>query len=178
MAAKKSPISTIRKNYLIYKKERKEKHQELYDKICNIVQQDQFFFLDTDVLLSCKVLIKSSGIENPFHTNYNNDITQEIVLCNRESLHLHTQESWVCIMPSEWKLTGGFFIEEPTFFSNFFYLSSIMDDDFDVFNSNYSESLSFMGDRINNHCINYYIVAKGSHYIALLKSMLLQNTNP
>jgi hypothetical protein len=162
-------IRYLKKEYLIFKKERLERHGELFDGIKSVLEEGDFFAVDSQVLQAFQVKLIYQGIESPVHPEFNKYYSCEVSFsgfpCVVEGEAFNSNnDDWLCVIPSEWELCGGFLVLKEVLFSNLLNLSHFMQDDFNVYDSSLHSVIAFRGDRSGEDTVNYDITARGDYF--------------
>jgi hypothetical protein len=163
-------IRSIKKDYLIFKSLRKKQHEFLKNGLVSILDDDDFYFIDSEVLQAVYFNAIEKGIRSPAHYNYNKKEAFELDHCGCQKLALINgaedkfKNAWIFVVPTEWYLCGGFLVSMNVFFSKFLSLSYLMQDDFDIYDSALDNSLEFRGDRSDNELVYCSIVVRGLYF--------------
>lgn len=170
-------IRSLKKDYLIYKNLRQKQHELLKSGLASILGDEDYYFIDSEVLQALYFNAIEKGIRSAAHYNYNKKKAIELNQSGCKKLSSiggaegNSNEAWVFVVPTEWYLHGGFLVSMNSFFSNFFSLSHLVEDDFDIYDSALDNSLEFRGDRSDGELVYCSIVARGSffHFVAKLE---------
>lgn len=170
MATKKETfIRGLEKEYLLFKTERLKRLEKFHSDILSVLADD-CYFVEPKYMQAFKIKVISKGIGSPVHYNYKNldSIELDSNLCqqlsNMKIADASLNDDWVCVVPVDWRLSGGFLCKISSLFMNYSKLSSFMDDDFDIYNFNVSSVLSFRGDRASDDLAFCVITTRGDYF--------------
>ena len=167
---KEKYIRLLRKDYLLFKRLRQERHALLESGLSNILTNEDFYFIDSEVMQSLCFKMIGKGVRGALHRNYNKKRSIDLKgsACQAMDLTIGTRDDykddWIFVVPTEWYLYGGFFVSMNTFFANFLALSNFVQDDFDVYNSTLDCSFEFRGDRSEGDLVYCEIVSRGPYF--------------
>lgn len=163
-----APMRSVRKNYLMFKRDRECLSNKLQDGFNETLCANSFFFVEPEVLQASYLYSQTNGVANSLHPMHS--VTNKVILSEQECLNIASflnldYEGWLHIFPSEWMLCGGGIISVKAFLENIWNLSSLMEDDFDVFDEHYNNMISFRGERFGNRLVECNIMARGNIFI-------------
>jgi hypothetical protein len=167
-------IRSLKKEYLLFKKSRQKLHEFLKDGFSSILTDDDFHFVDSEVLQALYLNTIEKGVGGIAHCDYNKTQSVELSRVDCQKLSLAKgrmndfKDAWVYVIPTEWHLCGGVLVSFQSFFTNFLDLSYLMQDDFDVFDSTLNSSFQCRGDRFEEELVSCDIVTRGLYFSFLI----------
>jgi len=174
---KKTLVNFVKKEYLLFKKEKSIRHQKFLDEIETLFGSDNCFILEPDIIQAVNFKAKNDGVIRIMHSSSDNMIEVELSrknssllgeICNYIEL---ADDEWILVYPYEWELKGGFLVGMKKFFSLLNDASWVMDDDFTVFNKNLDSSLKISGDRIGDEISIYNIMSRGDKFFSIVDGL-------
>lgn len=163
-------IRSLKKEYLLFKKSRKKMHELLKNGFSSALTDDDFHFIDSEVLQALYLNTIEKGVGGVAHCDYNKSKSVDLNRVDCQKLNLANEtinefsDAWIYVIPTEWHLCGGVLVSLQAFFTNFLDLSYLMQDDFDVFDSTLNNSLECRGDRSENELVSCSIVSRGQYF--------------
>ncbi len=167
---KEKHIRFLKKDYLRFKKLRSEGHKMLKNGLSNLVSDDEFHFIESEIVQSLCFRMIEKGVRGAAHYNFNKKKYIELrgSTCNDFGLNAETKTatkgSWLFVIPLEWNLFGGFLITTSAFFRNFLDISFLVNDDLDIYDSTLNNSLEIRGDRVEGSLSYCEIVTRGTYF--------------
>jgi len=176
-SSKESFIAFVKKEYLLFKKEKNAKYKWFYDEIINILGSNSCLILEPDIIQAVNFKARYEGIGNVIHSDFR--IVAEVELSGKHCGILNNicdyvvldDEKWVLVFPSEWELCGGFLVDIGKLLSLLDEVSWVMDDDFIVYNKKLDSSLKVSGDRSGDNIATYNMTARGKDFISIVDAL-------
>lgn len=158
----------IRKDYLIFKKERSEASNKLEESLSNTLDAESYNYIEPDVMQASYIKARYHGVLSRMHPNH--DKKKKLEFRNTDNLEIENWlgfdgDGWLYVVPAEWEICGGFIVEPSAFFKNIWGLSYLIEDDFDVLEDSLNNMLTFRGERRAENLIECSVVVRGDFFL-------------
>lgn len=161
----------VKRGYLQFKKDKLNGHKAMENNLLEIFPESDFVFFDSDHITSTLLRVRENQVSGLSSRNRLaiteldlglEEVKRLFSFCAKEVTDL---SSWLLVIPQVWERSGGFLMLSETVFGSLEKISSLLDDDFDLFSENLSDQICFRGNRVNNELTSMEIRMKGDEFL-------------